>query len=133
MDSGQRQPLSARITHVRLWPAVSSSETPLATVAGLVESSIKFTDRHTVFGRGEVGGMPAHHMHAHEYSTTIFAIGKGQIGYVRHLRPTKGLRPGIGGTVAIRVVPAALAPRYSGRTAPTFGVFVSLRAARHQM
>ena len=103
------------------------------TVAGLVESSITFTDRHTVFGRGEVGGMPAHHLHAHEYSTTVFAIGKGQIGYVRHFRQTKGLRPGIGGTVAISVVPAALAPRYSGRTAPTFGVFFSLQAARHQM
>lgn len=36
-----------------------------ATTAGaLLESSVTFSDRHTVFGRGEVGGMPAHHLHA---------------------------------------------------------------------
>ena len=28
--------------------------------------------------------MPAHHLRAHEYLTTVFAIGKVQIGYVRH-------------------------------------------------
>ena len=103
------------------------------TAAGLVESSMTFSERHTVFGRGEVGGMPAHHLHAHEYSTSVFAIGKVQIGYVRHLRATRGLQPGIGGTVSISLVPPALAPRYSGRTAPSFGVFFSLQAARHQM
>ncbi len=112
---------------------VSGGILDATTVAGLVESSISFSDRHTLFGRGEVGEMPAHHLHAYEYLTAVFAIGKGQFGYVRHLRPRKGLRPGIGGTVAISVVPAALAPRYSGRTAPTFGVFFSLQAARHQM
>ncbi len=103
------------------------------TAAGLVESSVTFSERHTVFGRGEVGRMPAHHLHAHEYSTSVFAIGKAQIGYVRHLRATRGLQPGIGGTVAISFVPPALEPRYSGRTAPSFGIFFSLQAARHQM
>jgi len=77
--------------------------------------------------------MPAHHLHAHEYSTSVFAIGKVQIGYVRHLRATRGLQPGIGGTVSISLVPPALAPRYSGRTAPSFGIFFSFQAARHQM
>ena len=64
------------------------------TAAGLVESSVTFSDRHTVFGRGEVGGMPAHHLHAHEYSTSVFAIGKVQIGYVRHLRADEGFAAG---------------------------------------
>jgi hypothetical protein len=103
------------------------------TAAGLVESSVTFSERNTVFGRGEVGRMPAHHLHAHEYSTLVFAIGKVQIGYVRHLRATLGLQPGMGGSVAISLVPAALEPRYSGRTAPSFGIFFSLQAARHQM
>jgi hypothetical protein len=44
-----------------------------------------------------------------------------------------GLSPGIGATAAVSLLPAALAPRYEGRTAPSVGVFFSLRAARHQM
>jgi hypothetical protein len=103
------------------------------TAAGLVESSLTFSERYTVFGRAEVGGMPAHHLHAHEYATSVFAIGKMQIGYVRHLRAVGGVQPGIGGTVAVSFVPPALAPRYSGRTAPSFGIFFSLQTARHQM
>ena len=99
----------------------------------LLESSVTIAGRHTVFGRGEIGGMPAHHLHAHEYSTSVFAVGKVQLGYVRHLQPVKGLVPGIGGTAAISVLSPELAPRYSGRTAPTLGVFFNLQAARHQM
>ncbi len=103
------------------------------TAAGLVESSVTFSDRDTIFGRAEAGGMPAHHLHAHEYSTSVFTISKVQMGYVRHFGATRGLQPGIGGTLAISVVPPELAPRYSGRTAPSFGVFFSLQAARHEM
>ena len=104
-----------------------------ATSAGaLLESSITFSSHHTLFGRGEVGGMPAH-LHAHEYSLSVFAVGKVQFGYVRHLRAMKGLVPGIGGTVAVSLLSPELAPRYSGRTAPSFGVFFSLQAAKHQM
>jgi hypothetical protein len=103
------------------------------TAAGLIESSVTFSERYTVFGRAEVARMPAHHLHAHEYSTSVFSIGKVQVGYVKHLRATMGVQPGIGGTLAISVVPVALEPRYSGRTAPTFGIFFSLQAARHQM
>ena len=77
--------------------------------------------------------MPAHHLHAHEYSTSVFAIGKVQLGYVRHLRAMKGVQPGVGGTFSVSFLPPALAPRYSGRTAPGFAVFFSLHAARHQM
>ena len=101
--------------------------------AALLESSVTIAGRHTLFGRGEVGGMPAHHLHAHEYSTSVFAVGKAQVGYVRHLGATKGLVPGVGGTVALSFLSPELAPRYSGRIAPTFAAFFSLQAARHQM
>ena len=101
--------------------------------AALLESSVTLSGRHTIFWRGEVGGMPAHHLHAHEYSTSVFAVGKVQFGYLRHLAVMKAVVPGIGGTVAVSVLPPELAPRYSGRTAPTFGVFFSLQAARHAM
>lgn len=103
------------------------------SVGAVLESSVTLSNRHTVFGRGEIGGMPAHHLHAHEYATSVFAVGKVQLGYVRHLKATKGLVPGIGGTVAVSFLSPELAPRYSGRTAPSVGVFFSLQAARHQM
>lgn len=103
------------------------------TSAGLVESSVTVSGGHTVFARGEIVGMPAHHLHAHEYSLSVFAVGKLQAGYVRHLKPRKGLTPGIGGTAAISLLSPELAPRYSGRTAASFGLFINLQAARHQM
>ena len=105
----------------------------VTTAGALLESSLTISGRHTIFGRGELGGMPAHHLHAYEFSRSVFTIGKIQFGYVRHLRALKGVVPGIGGTAAVSLVPPALAPRYSGRAAPSFGVFFSLSGARHQM
>ena len=113
--------------------SVSGGLLDATTAAGFLESSMTFSGRHTFFGRAEVGGMPAHHLHAHEYSTSVFAVGKVQLGYVRHFTATKGMVPGVGGTVAVSVLPPELAPRYSGRIAPSFGLFFSVQAARHQM
>ncbi|MEQ1870917.1 MAG: hypothetical protein ABL961_12940 [Vicinamibacterales bacterium] len=103
------------------------------TSAALLETSVTVSDRHTVFSRGEVGAMPAHHLHAHEYSRSVVAIGKLQVGYVRHWGAAKGLVPGIGGTFSLSLLPPALAPRYAGRVAPGLGVFLTLRPARHAM
>ena len=103
------------------------------TAAVLLESSVTVSDRHTVFGRGELVDMPAHHLHAHEYGTSVFAVGKVQLGYVPHLPVRMGLRPGIGGSISLSVVSPELAPRYSGMIAPGFGVFFNLQPARHRM
>jgi len=103
------------------------------TSAAFLESSVTIAERHTLFGRAEVGDLPAHHLHAHEYVASVFAVGKVQFGYVRHLKAAKGLVPGIGGTVGVSFLPSELAPRYSGRAAPSLGVFLSLQAARHRM
>ena len=104
------------------------------TGAALLESSVTLADRHTVFGRGEVGGMPAHHLHVHEYPTSVFLVGKAQIGYVRHFSGLRGVQPGIGATVSVSFLPMALAARYYyGRTAPSFGVFFTVRSSRHAM
>ena len=103
------------------------------TTAALLETSVTLSGRHTLFGRGELAGMPAHHLHAHEYTLSVFTVGKIQAGYTRHLRGRGGVAPGIGGSVALSLLPPELAPRYSGRAAPSFAVFFSLRAARHQM
>jgi hypothetical protein len=112
---------------------VSGRVLDATTAAALLESRVTVSDRHTIFGRGELGAMPAHHLHAHEFFTSIFTIGKAQLGYVRHLRALRGVQPGIGGTVSVSFLPEALAPRYSARAAPGFGVFFSLQAARHAM
>ncbi len=103
------------------------------TGAALLESSVTFDERHTWFGRAEVVAKPAHDLHAHAYATSVFTIGKLQGGYVRHLRPWKGMVPGIGGTASVSLVPPELASRYDGRVAPGFGLFFSLRPSRHVM
>ena len=103
------------------------------TSAGLLESSFTRSGRHTVFGRGELAGMPGHHLHAHEYSAEVFTVSKLQVGYVRQFRSLAGLTPGIGGHVALSLLAPELAPRYEGRVARSFAVFFSLQAARHQM
>ena len=103
------------------------------TVAGLLETSVTVSDRHTIFGRGDLVEIPAHHLHAHEYGTAVFAVGKVQLGYVRHLPVRKGLRPGIGGAASLSLVPPQLAPRYSGGIAPGFSIFLNVQPARHQM
>jgi hypothetical protein len=101
------------------------------THAVMLESSLTTGERHTWFGRFEVVGKPAHDLHAHEYIMDVFAIGKLQGGYVRHLKPWKGLQTGIGATGSASLLPPELAPHYNGRVAPGFGVFVTVRPARH--
>ena len=63
----------------------------------------------------------------------MLTVGKLQVGYVRHRRVTKGVVPGIGGTLLLSVLAPDLAPRYAGRVAPEFAVFLNLRPSRHAM
>ena len=105
---------------------------PATTGAALVESSFTRSGG-TWFGRAEVVGKPAHDLHAHEFGDRIFTVGKVQAGYERHLRRWKGLATGLGGTVSASLLPRELESRYSRRIAPGFGVFLSIRTARHAM
>lgn len=133
------------IDHDRIWattvaygvnsgPEVLPAEVVhLVTHAGLAESSLTLRERHTWFGRLEVVGKPAHDLHAHEYGSSVFPVGKLEAGYVRHLKAWHAMTPGIGGVVSANFLPQELAPRYSGRVAPGFGVFLTIRPARHVM
>lgn len=103
------------------------------THAGLFETSLTLRDRDVLFGRAEVVTKPAHELHAHEYGTRIFTVGKLEAGYVRYARARLGLMPGLGAVVSANLLPPELAPRYGGRIAPGLGVFASLRPARHAM
>lgn len=96
---------------------VSGAVLETTTSAALPETSVTVADRHTVFGRGDVAAMSAHHPHAHEYARSVVTVGMLQVGYMRHRRATKGVVPGIGGTVSLSVVAPELAPRYDGRVA----------------
>jgi hypothetical protein len=105
----------------------------LVTHAVLLESSFSRDERHTWFGRAEVVGKPGHDLHVHEAPATVFTVGKLQGGYVRSFKAWNGIVAGIGGTASMSVVPAGLESRYGGHVAPGFGVFISIRPARHLM
>lgn len=105
----------------------------ITTHALLAESVATWADRHTWFGRVEVVGKPAHSLHAHEFDDAVFTVGKLAGGYTFHLRARRSLVPGIGVVASLNMLPQALAPRYAGRVAPGFGVFLSLRPTRHFM
>ncbi|MEQ1760089.1 MAG: hypothetical protein ABL986_17365 [Vicinamibacterales bacterium] len=101
------------------------------THAVLLETSATIDQRHSWFGRVEVVSKPAHDLHVHEYITEVFTVAKLEVGYVRHARAWHGLLPGIGGVLMGSLVPAPLAPRYGGRVAPGFGVFLTVRPVEH--
>jgi hypothetical protein len=105
----------------------------LTTHAVLLESTVTIRERHAWFGRIEVVGKPGHDLHVHEAPATVFAVGKVQGGYVRYFRAWKGIVPGLGAMATASVVPPALASRYSGRVAPGFGLFLTVRPERHTM
>ncbi len=105
----------------------------LRTLAAMAESSVSVASRHTLFGRAELMGMPAHHLHAADLGTEILTVGKLEAGYLWQFRSLKGLVPGIGGTASLSLLPPVLGSRYGGRVAPGLCRFVSLRPARHAM
>jgi hypothetical protein len=78
-------------------------------------------------------GKPAHDLHVHESPTSTFVVGKLQLGYAREFRTEAPVVAGLGATLSLALVPASLAERYDGRVAPGFGVYLTLRPARHTM
>ena len=97
------------------------------TIAALIETTLTLRERHTYFGRAEIVQKPAHDLHAHEFGAEVFTVGKLQGGYSRHITTWLGIATGVGGSVSVSIVPPELAPRYSGRFAPGFSVFVNLQ------
>jgi hypothetical protein len=112
---------------------VAGRRSEMKTAAFMAESRLTLGGAHTLFGRGELFGMPAHHLHAYELGEGIFTMGKLQLGYVRHLSAVKGLVAGVGATGSLSLLPPAFAPRYGGRVAPGVGVFLNIQPARHAM
>ena len=97
----------------------------LTTHAGLLESSLT-VDGHTVFGRAELAGKPAHDLHAHEFGAAVFTFAKLQAGYQRSISG-HGMTAGVGASVFVSLVPEAFEVHYAGRVAPGVGVYLNLR------
>jgi hypothetical protein len=95
------------------------------THALLVEGSLAWA-RRAWFARVEAAGKPAHDLHVHEHLAEVFTVGKIQGGYAHHLADRQGFRLSAGGAVMASIVGNELAPRYGGRVAPGFALFLSL-------
>jgi hypothetical protein len=104
----------------------------LVTHAGLLEGSMTWSGRDTLFGRAELVGKAAHDLHAHEYGGSVFTIGKLQVGYERQLVSWSGLKAGVGGSASVSLVPPELEVRYSGRAAFGLAVFFNVRPSAHR-
>lgn len=104
----------------------------ISSSAALLESAVTL-GKHTFLGRVERVAMPAHHLHAHEYFESVFAVGKVQVGYEQRFANLKGLMPSVGASLALSLLPSQFAPRYSGSVARSFHVFLGILPTRHQM
>jgi hypothetical protein len=105
----------------------------MTTHAVLAESAVTLSDRHTWFGRFEVVGKPAESLHAHEYTTRVFTVGKLEAGYVWSMQPWRHVVASIGVVGSANMVPPDLVSRYGNRIVPGIGVFLRLRPPSHLM
>jgi hypothetical protein len=94
----------------------------------LAETSLLTGDRHSWFGRVEVGRKPAHDLGVHDVESPL-EIGKAQGGYVRYAALGRSLRLGLGGSVAASFVPPEIESEYGGRARLGAAVFLTLRPA----
>ena len=83
---------------------IGASGFDATTQALLMETNLTLRERHAWFGRAEVVQKPAHDLHAHEYTTRIFTVGKLEAGYARYWNPWNSVATGIGGVVSLNIV-----------------------------
>jgi hypothetical protein len=105
-----------------------------ATNAVLVETNLTLADRDTWFGRFEIVEKTAHDLDLHDVdSVETFTVAKLQGGYTRYLAAWKRLKPGVGVSASVGIVPRALAAVYGNRVNAGFGVFFTVRPAVMRM
>jgi hypothetical protein len=129
------QPLSGAST----WTAGAmwghNVEEDHATDAFLIETSLTVAERNLLFARGELARKQGEDLALEDpaLQEEAFTVGRVAIGYTRELRPILGLVPGIGGRVAVSLVPADLERFYGTRSPLGFALFVNLRPAAMSM
>ena len=72
---------------------IPTGEFNATTFALMLETNANVTDRHTWLGRAEIVGKPAHDLHAHEYGSRVFPVGKLEGGTCATSRRGKGSCP----------------------------------------
>ena len=105
-----------------------NTEDDETTTFVLAETNVTFDEQDTYFGRLEIGRKSAHDLDVPD-SAEIFTVSKLQVGYVRYLEAWNSLKPGVGATVSMSLVPTALESVYGQRATFGFGLFVTLRPA----
>ncbi len=95
------------------------------TDAFLLESTIAFGERHTVFGRVERTGKDDLFEPGTPLSGETFSVGEATLGYVYNFLTATHLRAGLGGLTTVAFVPAALKSAY-GETPLSAMVFLRL-------
>jgi hypothetical protein len=98
----------------------------------IAETNVTFDEQDTYFGRFEVGGKSAHDLDVHDVDD-VFTVAKLQAGYVRYFESWGSLKPGVGGTLSMSLIPTALDAVYGQRATFGFGIFVTLRPAAMAM
>ncbi|MEO7190238.1 MAG: hypothetical protein ABI051_04220 [Vicinamibacterales bacterium] len=102
-------------------------ETGEATSAFMAETALDLTDRDVLYGRGELLQKTAQELVLPLATDESFTVQKYQVGYTRWLARLRGIRTGVGGSVGVSIVPAALAPFYGGRATPEAAVYLTVR------
>ena len=105
-----------------------NTEEGQSTTFFLAETNVTFDEQDSWFGRLEIGGKAAHDLGVHD-SDDVFTIGKVQAGYVRYFDSWYSMKPGIGATLAMSLVPTGLEPLYGSRATFGLGLFLTLRPA----
>ena len=116
----------------RLWSTTMAwgrnAEPHHSSNAVLLETTLTFEDRDSLFGRYELVGKSAHDLAVAEPPES-FTVTKLQGGYTRYLKARHGLQAGLGGAVSVGFVPQALTAVYGSRANMGFGVFLTVRPA----
>jgi len=98
----------------------------------LIETNLTSRERHTWFGRFEVGNKPADDLDIHG-SSDVLTVAKLQAGFARYFDSWRGLKPGLGGSVSAGFVPRSLEAAYGNRANLGVALFITIRPAVHQM
>ena len=122
----------------RIWASTAAwgrnTELGESTNAFLIETNLTLDDRDSWFGRFEVAAKSAHDLDIHlDDDDALFTVSKFQAGYTRHFQAWQGLRPGLGLTTSLSLMPEALEPFYGTRVSPGVGLYLTLRPSAMRM
>jgi len=103
-----------------------------STNALLMETSLAYRERDTMFGRFEWASKPAEDLDIHNLAS-VYDVAKLQLGYTAYFPGWRRVTPGFGGSLSLGFVPQTIVGIYGHRINPGVALFVTLRPAAHHM